>query len=136
MRFCFVSIAVSFFGFDEITASTPNVGSTHAVAASGNSEFLPHAAHLLEDIGGESKAQDERVGTALLGRQEEERVETREHRLGRMLYDAAYCGNITDVTFALNSGANVNHQERDMWTPLMAAVLQGHSEIVQVLLEQ
>jgi len=52
------------------------------------------------------------------------------------LYDAAFYGNTEEVSKRLASGEDPNQIELDVnSTPLIAAILEGHSEIVDILLE-
>lgn len=52
------------------------------------------------------------------------------------LYDAAFYGNKEEVSKRLALGENPNQLELDVnSTPLIAAILEGHTEIVDILLE-
>jgi ankyrin repeat protein len=47
-------------------------------------------------------------------------------RIAKLLLDGKYEGK----------GADINLQERDGWTPLMAACVRGHEAVVRLLLER
>lgn len=52
------------------------------------------------------------------------------------LYEAAFYGNKEEVLKRLSSGENPDQLELDVnSTPLIAAILEGHTEIVDILLE-
>ncbi len=59
-----------------------------------------------------------------------------ERHLSGNLFEAARTGDYLEIVGYLNEGADVNARDRDGLTPLIWAAIQGHEEVVRVLLEQ
>ncbi|MGB6065920.1 MAG: ankyrin repeat domain-containing protein [Desulfomonilaceae bacterium] len=59
-----------------------------------------------------------------------------ERHLSGNLLEAARTGDYLEVVGYLNEGADVNTRDQDGLTPLIWAAIQGHEEVVRVLLEQ
>jgi ankyrin repeat protein len=56
--------------------------------------------------------------------------------LSAQLVDASASGDVTEVNRLLDSGAMVDANARDDWTPLTIASREGHLEVVQVLIKR
>lgn len=67
--------------------------------------------------------------------EEEEKHEATPDELGNALIKASAKGEAETVKNLLQTGANVNFEDRKKWTPLLWASCQGHKEVVKVLLE-
>ncbi|HIA63804.1 MAG TPA: hypothetical protein EYN93_13080, partial [Planctomycetaceae bacterium] len=52
------------------------------------------------------------------------------------IHEAATFGNIEAVKKHLAAGTDVNAKNEDGWTPLYWAALQGHNEIVELLIAE
>lgn len=53
----------------------------------------------------------------------------------KILIDSALLNNIGGVKNALNKGADINYQDREGTTALIAASWKGHIELIKILLE-
>jgi ankyrin repeat protein len=49
------------------------------------------------------------------------------------LYTAAWVGNLELIRFFVKQGADVNVKNQEGWTPVFAAVAQGHKHVVKAL---
>ena len=67
--------------------------------------------------------------------EEEEKHEATPEELGNALIKASAKGELETVRVLLQTGANVNFEDRKKWTPLLWASCQGHKEVVKALLE-
>ena len=50
------------------------------------------------------------------------------------LYCAAGCKRVDVANILLESGVNINQQDRDGYIPLMTAVFESHNDVMEVLL--
>ena len=55
--------------------------------------------------------------------------------LGAKLYEAAMQGDLKAADAVLNKGAEVDFQDESDWTPLHTAVVNGHGDMVQLLVD-
>ena len=53
---------------------------------------------------------------------------------GISIHDAAETGDIEAAKQAIANGADVNGKDKDSWTPLSLAALEGHKEVVEFLI--
>jgi ankyrin repeat protein len=55
---------------------------------------------------------------------------------GLQLWNACHTGNFPGVRSAVSSGASVNYQDRDGYTPAIYSCFRGYPDILQYLLDQ
>jgi ankyrin repeat protein len=63
-------------------------------------------------------------------------VNKRDENGNSLLYLAAACGNVSSVQFLLLSGADVNATNSQGMSPLYVAVMNGHEQVIDVLLSK
>jgi ankyrin repeat protein len=64
------------------------------------------------------------------------RESSNKNTLNKGLLSAAARGNLEEVKFLIDRGANVNAEGMDKWTPLHRAADNGHTEVVRLLLDR
>ncbi|OMO50038.1 Major sperm protein [Corchorus capsularis] len=119
-------------GADENAKSNDGRTALYRAAANGNRRMV----EILIEMDADPTIQDDHGRSALdVAREKghEEMVEIMER--GKEVMLAARCGNTRRLKSLLRNGATMNFQDQYELTPLHAAAIKGHKEVILVLIE-